>query len=685
MENGNKYVPPHMRGQPRQHQQQQPGLNPTAPQFEPNRPPAQDGNGQYSANDARFLPQDDGAAPDGGDSRASGDFRAGGGGGRGGYYNGGGYGGGGGYRGGRGGGDLGGRGGYGGGGYGGGGYGGGGGGGGYGGGGGGGGGYRGGQSRGPRKNELGFHGDMRENKPKETQLYGSQVSTGINFDKYDEIPVEMSGRACPQGIESFDEADLPESLRRNLRLCGFAKPTPVQKHSIPIGMAQRDMMACAQTGSGKTGGFLFPVLTMLLKEGPAPAPEDAAASRYRKCYPSALILAPTRELASQINDEAEKFAYATGIQPIVVYGGADIRDQMRQLDQGCDILVATPGRLVDLIERGRISLACVKFLVLDEADRMLDMGFEPQIRRIVEQEDLPQSRRTFMFSATFPKEIQRLAADFLDDYIFITVGRVGSAAADILQKVEYCHDEGEKVDRLVYHLSQVSSGLVLVFVETKRAADQLEYQLQRQGYPTTSIHGDRSQAEREEALHLFRTGRAPILVATDVAARGLDIANVGYVINYDMPSNIDDYVHRIGRTGRAGNKGTAISMFSDKNRGMARELYELLSENNQEVPAFLKQMAASGGFGGGGYRGRGGRGGGRGGGFRDYRENQGGGGGDRGGRGGYGGGRGGGYGGGGGGGGSGGDNWNRNSAPRGGAAPSVSRGAPAGGGGDDAW
>jgi ATP-dependent RNA helicase DDX3X len=464
---------------------------------------------------------------------------------------------------------------------------------------------------------------MRTNPTRESQLFSAQVATGINFDKYDDIPVEMSGRACPSNIESFDEADLPETLKRNLALCGFTKPTPVQKHAIPIGLAQRDMMACAQTGSGKTGGFLFPVLAMLLRDGPAVVPEELQAGRYRKSVPNALVLAPTRELASQINDEAEKFAYATGIQPVCVYGGADIKEQMRLLDQGCDLLVATPGRLVDLIERGRISLACVKFLVLDEADRMLDMGFEPQIRRIVEGEDMPQTRRTFMFSATFPKEIQRLAADFLEDYIFVTVGRVGGAASDITQKLEFCRDDSEKTPRLLQLLMQISEGLVLIFVETKRAADTLEYQLRKEGYPSTSIHGDRSQSEREEALQLFRTGRAPILVATDVAARGLDIANVGWVINYDMPSNIDDYVHRIGRTGRAGNKGNAISMFTDKNRGLARELYDLLTDANQQVPPWLKTMATASAFGNSGYhRGGGGRGrgGGRGGHFRDYRE-----------------------------------------------------------------
>jgi len=354
---------------------------------------------------------------------------------------------------------------------------------------------------------------------------------------------------------------------------------------------------------------------MLVMHGPKEVPETQ--TRNRKVYPNALVLAPTRELAIQINDEALKFCYATGIQPVVVYGGAEVREQKRQLDLGCDLMVATPGRLVDLMERGYVSLACVQFLVLDEADRMLDMGFEPQIRRIVMEEDMPDTRRTFMFSATFPREIQRLAADFLHDYVFVTVGRVGNAAADILQKVEYI-DSNKKTQFLLNFLSQVQEGLVLIFVETKRAADSLEDILQREGYPSTSIHGDRTQAEREEALMTFKSGRTPILVATDVAARGLDIANVAYVINYDMPHNIDDYVHRVGRTGRAGNTGTAISLINEKNRAVAKDLYDLLAENSQETPAWLRQMASGSGYsgggggGGGGYGGqrRGGRGGG---------------------------------------------------------------------------
>ncbi|KAG6616940.1 DEAD/DEAH box RNA helicase [Phytophthora cinnamomi] len=529
--------------------------------------------------------------------------------------------------------------------------------GGYGGGyGGGGGGY--GRGGGARVNEMGYHGDVRPNERLERELFGDAKSSGINFDKYDDIPVETSGENVPDPVTEFSAEELGPEVIRNLELCKYTKPTPVQKYSIPIGLAGRDMMACAQTGSGKTGGFLFPTLAAMLRVGGSPPP-DAGHGRSRKSYPSGLVLSPTRELASQIHDEAKKFCYCTGIAPVVIYGGAEVGRQLRDLERGCDLLVATPGRLVDLMERGRISLACIKFLILDEADRMLDMGFEPVIRRIVEQEDMSRERQTFMFSATFPREIQRLASDFLRDYIFLTVGRVGSASKDVKQTVEYI-EQYDKEDYLVRFLNQVQDGLILVFVETKRGADFLEDMLCREGFPATSIHGDRSQREREQALASFKSGRTPVLVATDVAARGLDIDGVTQVINFDLPNNIDDYVHRIGRTGRVGNVGYALSMMNEKNRNIAREMYDLMAENGQEIPAFLDQMANSGFRGGGGGRGRSGRGG-RGSsrfGARDYRneERGGGGGGSRGGSsGGYGGGGygGGGYGGGYGGGGGG--------------------------------
>ncbi|KAI9911152.1 hypothetical protein PsorP6_009429 [Peronosclerospora sorghi] len=502
---------------------------------------------------------------------------------------------------------------------------------------------------GARVNEIGYHGDLRPNERLQQELFGDAKSSGINFDKYDDIPVETSGENVPEPVTEFSAEELGHEVIRNLELCKYTKPTPVQKYSIPIGLAGRDMMACAQTGSGKTGGFLFPTLAAMLRVGGTPPP-DVGYGRSRKIFPAALILSPTRELASQIHDEAKKFCYCTGIAPVVIYGGAEVGRQLRELERGCDLLVATPGRLVDLMERGRISLSCIRFLILDEADRMLDMGFEPQIRRIVEQEDMPRERQTFLFSATFPREIQRLASDFLRDYIFLTVGRVGSASKDVKQTVEYI-EQYDKEDYLVRFLNQVQDGLILVFVETKRGADFLEDMLCREGFPATSIHGDRSQREREQALASFKSGRTPVLVATDVAARGLDIDGVTQVINYDLPNNIDDYVHRIGRTGRVGNVGYALSMMNEKNRNIAREMYELMSENGQEIPAFLDQMANSGyrGGGGGRGRGRGGRGSSRFG-ARDYRNEERGGGGSRssyGGGGGYGSYSGGGYGGGG--------------------------------------
>ncbi|OQO09039.1 ATP-dependent RNA helicase [Cryoendolithus antarcticus] len=454
----------------------------------------------------------------------------------------------------------------------------------------------------------------------ERELFGvvddpSKGHSGINFSNYDDIPVEASGDNVPEAVTSFTNPPLDDHLITNIKLAGYNVPTPVQKYSIPIVMGGRDLMACAQTGSGKTGGFLFPILSQAFQHGPSGfAPPQQGFARQRKATPTSLILAPTRELVSQIHEEARKFAYRSWVRPCVVYGGADIGSQLRSMERGCDLLVATPGRLVDLIERGRISLANIKYLVLDEADRMLDMGFEPQIRRIVEGEDMPptQGRQTLMFSATFPRDIQMLARDFLREYIFLSVGRVGSTSENITQKIEYVED-ADKRSVLLDILHTHGAGLTLIFVETKRMADSLSDFLINQSFPATSIHGDRTQRERERALEMFRTGRAPILVATAVAARGLDIPNVKHVVNYDLPTDIDDYVHRIGRTGRAGNTGVSTAFFNRGNRGVVRDLLDLLKEANQEVPSFLESIAREGaGFGGGGSS-RGGRsGGGRG-------------------------------------------------------------------------
>ncbi|KAJ3020022.1 DEAD-box ATP-dependent RNA helicase [Thoreauomyces humboldtii] len=432
----------------------------------------------------------------------------------------------------------------------------------------------------------------------ELQLYGAQHNSGINFEKYDDIPVEASGRDAPVPITDFANSLLDELAKSNVKLAGYHHPTPVQKSSVAIVTSGRDLMACAQTGSGKTAAFLLPILSQNFKDGPPDRISSGGQNfgRRPKVAPSSLVLAPTRELAMQIHEEARKFAYRSWVRPCVCYGGQPMVDQIRDLERGCELLVATPGRLVDLIERGRISLANVKYLVLDEADRMLDMGFEPQIRRIVEKEDMPIStgRQTLMFSATFPRNIQMLARDFLNDYIYLTVGRVGSTSENITQRIEYVEEDDKRSVLLdLLHADAENTGkanLTLVFVETKRNADMLCNYLLNNNFPATSIHGDRTQSEREQALLSFRSARTPVLVATAVAARGLDIPNVGHVINFDLPSDIDDYVHRIGRTGRAGNTGKATAFFNlHRDRNVVKELLEILQEAHQEVPEWLEQ------------------------------------------------------------------------------------------------
>jgi ATP-dependent RNA helicase DDX3X len=321
---------------------------------------------------------------------------------------------------------------------------------------------------------------------------------------------------------NFHALGLTEPLLRDLGHAGLSSPTPIQAQAIPPALAGRDVIGCAQTGTGKTAAFVIPMIERL--------------ATWPKGEPQALILAPTRELALQILVTIEKLGRSTGIGATLIVGGADMQAQLRGLRQGPEIVVATPGRLLDHMWNGTINLAPVKILVLDEADRMLDMGFEPQIRRIVEGEDMPgvQNRQTLMFSATFPRDIQMLARDFLKDYVFLSVGRVGSTSENITQKVEYVEDM-DKRSVLLDILHTHGAGLTLIFVETKRMADSLSDFLINQNFPATSIHGDRTQRERERALEMFRNGRCPILVATAVAARGVS-TNLSWSRNVSMYS-----------------------------------------------------------------------------------------------------------------------------------------------------
>jgi ATP-dependent RNA helicase DDX3X len=347
-------------------------------------------------------------------------------------------------------------------------------------------------------------------------------------------------------------------------------------------------MACAQTGSGKTAAFLFPIISRLIqfrKENFEEVSKNQTDNSL--AYPFALVLAPTRELAMQIHNVAKKFCYRSHLKSVVVYGGANFNKQTMEMSHGCHILVATPGRLIDMIERKKISLQFIKYLCFDEADRMLDMGFEDQMRKIVFNLGMPDKyhRQTSMFSATFPDSIRQMAKDFLNTYAFIAIGRIGSTTELVTQYIKFVED-GDKKQELVKLIKNMD-GRTLIFAATKKTTDHLGYYLCQMGFSATSIHGDRSQTDRENALRDFKSDRVRVLVATDVAARGLHIENVVHVINFDLPSNVEDYVHRIGRTGRCGKLGTATSFFNSSNLNIVKDLIHLLKDNKQNCPDWL--------------------------------------------------------------------------------------------------
>ncbi|CAK9022375.1 unnamed protein product [Durusdinium trenchii] len=392
----------------------------------------------------------------------------------------------------------------------------------------------------------------------------AHVSAGIDFDKYDNIEVTTHGGAKDvTAIETFQEAcerySLPDELTANIQRCGYGVPTPVQKHSIPAVLEGNDVLVTAQTGSGKTAAFLIPIITAALKAGPKPAKEGAVC-------PTSVVLSPTRELCQQITVEAERLTFRSGARVCAIYGGADAIPQLRKFAGGIEIVVCTPGRLEDFLQRGVLSMKEVKFLALDEADRMLDMGFEPQIREIIENHGMPEAgngRETMMFSATFPSEIQELAGDFLDSkYRSISVGAVGATTSSVEQRFEDA-TSADKFELLLDALKEVEgeqgAAKTIVFANSKDMVDDLRYRLRDSRVRCTSMHGGVSQAQRDRALSDLKGGLANVLVATDVAARGLDLPGIDHVINYDLPQNAEDYVHRVGRTGRIGNKGVATS------------------------------------------------------------------------------------------------------------------------------
>ncbi len=358
----------------------------------------------------------------------------------------------------------------------------------------------------------------------------------------------------------FHALGLSEALLQDVAHAGFASPTPIQERAIPPALAGRDIIGCAQTGTGKTAAFVIPIIERL--------------AVFPKGLPQALILAPTRELALQTLATIEKLGRSRRISATVIVGGADMQAQVRGLRQRPDILVATPGRLLDHMWNGTIVLSSIKMLVLDEADRMLDMGFAPQINQILDA--LPEQRQTLLFSATLPADLARLIQANVNNPVRVMVAPSATTAEGVTQAVHYT-SHGDKPD-LLLSLLGADQATALVFTRTKHRADRLGRLLGRAGHRVAVLHGDRSLSQRRAALEGFRRGAFRVLVATDIAARGIDVANIGHVINFDLPNCPEDYVHRIGRTARMKTTGRATSFVTGEDQHQLRDIERLLGQ-----------------------------------------------------------------------------------------------------------
>ncbi|KAF2823395.1 DEAD-domain-containing protein [Ophiobolus disseminans] len=450
-------------------------------------------------------------------------------------------------------------------------------------------------------------GDVGERNPAlEDMLFtGEHLQRAGGAIKALTFDVTVEGPEKVHPVRNFDDAGLHPVMLANVKLCQYNVPTPIQSYCIPAVLSGHDVVAVAQTGSGKTAAFLIPILSKLMGKArqlaaprPNPARYNAATDRVR-AEPLVLVVCPTRELACQIFDEARRLCYRTMLRPCVVYGGAPTRNQREQLEMGCDILIATPGRLMDFMQNNNLlSFRRLKFTVIDEADELLSTGWEETMEKLFQGSgsdmNTDADHTYLMFSATFPKSARRLAKEYMEeDCCRIKVGRVGSTHENIKQQIIYV-DESAKNQALVDLIFSDEPQRTLIFTNSKVKCDMVDDYLYNKGMPVTSIHSDRTQREREDALRSFRTARCPLLVATGVTARGLDVANVKHVINYDLPSTqhdgITEYIHRIGRTARIGNEGKATSFFNDRNDDIGEDLCKILIESKQDIPDFLEQF-----------------------------------------------------------------------------------------------
>ena len=402
----------------------------------------------------------------------------------------------------------------------------------------------------------------------------NQETTDMSVYEDAEVIVHSDQQLEP--ITQFPGCGIRNEILMSVAQIGFKLPTAVQKYAIPYVLAHHDVLVTSQTGSGKTAAYMLPVISQVIQQ---PIGKD----------PVVVVLVPTRELALQIQTETNKFTNATQLKTVCIYGGASFDNQIRQL-HSCNILIATPGRLIDMMNKGYVTLRDVKYLVLDEADRMLDMGFEPQIDEVINGFDMPNpdNRQALLFSATFPREVQELARKFMKPNVTrIEVG-MQDAPSLIQQRFVYV-PENYKLSSLKDAISEVD-GQTLVFAERKVRVDSTEEFLYDEGYPVVAIHGDRDMTNRRAALRGFSKGRAKIMIATDVAARGIDIPSVTHVINMDLPTDVDSYIHRIGRTGRAGKHGIATSFWNEMNTSFLVSLLNHFKDNHQPIPEGLEQF-----------------------------------------------------------------------------------------------
>ncbi|XP_069124751.1 uncharacterized protein [Argopecten irradians] len=453
----------------------------------------------------------------------------------------------------------------------------------------------------PRHRDLGFDSSLAVDTPEydpdlQKDVYSEDAMTADRTEEdiqnfYLENRIKVIGSNNLKPILSFEELTYLDKFKKNCMERGWTSPFPIQSVTWPIAMSGKDMVGIAQTGSGKTLGFVLPAIQHILKQ------RSKLAQRSYRVEPTVLVLTPTRELTQQVMKVANEAGQAYGITCGCAFGGSSARNQLRDL-RGADICIATPGRLNDYLSKGQLSLRNCSYVVLDEADRMLDMGFEVQIKQILRY--VKPNRQMLMWSATWPREIQQLSATYLNNPVHIRIGSMDLMVNPNISESFIMASPREKFEKLLDLLADIATNYpdeckTLIFTQRKRTADELSSQLMNKGIPSFALHGDKRQSERDDIMDLFRERKKILLIATDVASRGIDVADISNVINYDMPNDAESYVHRIGRTARGGRDGKAFSLVTRDDNNVLKSLASMFRRHKKKVPPQLSQLIDQGG------------------------------------------------------------------------------------------